>query len=64
MTLKFNKKSEAGIRRSQQLAGLGTPSEVVQHALALYEVALEHRVKRGKLIFRDEDGTEEELTNI
>lgn len=48
----------------QKRLGAATMTEVIRRALALIDLASEHRAEGGKLIFRHADGTDEILKLI
>jgi hypothetical protein len=47
-----------------QRSGAASLTEVIRHALALYDLVLEHNADNGKLVLRHKDGREEVLRII
>ncbi|MBK1902259.1 MULTISPECIES: hypothetical protein [Burkholderia] len=52
------------IQKLADRAHAGDKAATVRHALATYDMLIEHRDSGGGIVLRDEDGTERPLTLI
>lgn len=61
LTLEFGAKSLAQIELVRSRTTLSSKTAVIQHALALFDLATEHQSQGGKIVFRDKDGKNETI---